>query len=38
MPTIKDIPGPSPRDLNRIRFIILEYKQKILEIWYGHCG
>ena len=28
----------SSRELNRIRQIILENKEKIIEAWYEHCG
>lgn len=30
--------GFSSRELNRIRQIILENKEKIIEAWYEHCG
>jgi hypothetical protein len=30
--------GFSPRELNRIRVIILHNVQHILEAWYEHCG
>jgi hypothetical protein len=30
--------GFSPRELNRIREIILEHLQRILEAWDEHCG
>ena len=30
--------GFSPRELNRIRGIILEHVEHILEAWYDHCG
>ena len=28
----------SPAELNRIRKLILEHRQKILEAWNEHCG
>ena len=30
--------GFSPRELNRVREIILEYLDQMTEAWYGHCG
>ena len=30
--------GFSPRELNRIRAMILEHHAHILEVWHDHCG
>ena len=30
--------GFSPRELNRIRVILLEHLERILEAWVEHCG
>ncbi len=30
--------GFSPRELNRIRAIIFDNLQRIVEAWYEHCG
>lgn len=30
--------GFSPRQLSRIRSIILEHRQSIVEAWHEHCG
>ncbi len=30
--------GFSPAELNRIRKLILDYQQRILEAWDEHCG
>jgi len=30
--------GFSPAELNRIRRLILDYRQEILEAWNEHCG
>jgi hypothetical protein len=30
--------GFPPAELNRIRRLIVEYRQKILEAWNEHCG
>ena len=28
----------TPRDLNQVRDVILQYQDRILEAWYEHCG
>ena len=28
----------SPRELNEIRHIVVEYEQPIIEAWHEHCG
>jgi len=35
---LADNDGFSPRELNRIRSLILEHLQRILEAWDEHCG
>jgi hypothetical protein len=30
--------GFSPRELNEIRPIIIEYNARIIEAWHEHCG
>jgi hypothetical protein len=30
--------GFSPRELNRIRALIVEHLARILEAWHDHCG
>jgi hypothetical protein len=30
--------GFPPAELNRIRRLIVEHRQKILEVWNEHCG